>query len=105
MIHWELCKKLEYDHTNKEYMHKPLYILENDTNKIIWDFEVETARSYLVLINMREKNWPSVLFCYFGGSQSEIFLKWKDWQILRSCQRAERAVEHKGDGDLVKRLR
>ena len=23
LIHWELCKKLKFDHTNKWYMHNP----------------------------------------------------------------------------------
>ena len=31
VIHWEMCKKLKFDHTNKWYMHNPGSVLENDT--------------------------------------------------------------------------
>ena len=33
VIHWELCKKLKFDSTNKEYMHNPEFVLENETIK------------------------------------------------------------------------
>ena len=31
VIHWELCKKLKFDRTNKWYMQNPTSFLENDT--------------------------------------------------------------------------
>ena len=31
VIHWELCKKLKFHHTNKWYMNKPESVLENET--------------------------------------------------------------------------
>ena len=31
VIHWEMCKKFKFDHTNKWYMHNPAPVLENDT--------------------------------------------------------------------------
>ena len=31
VIHWEMCKKFEFDHTKKWYMHNPAPDLENDT--------------------------------------------------------------------------
>ena len=31
VIHWEMCKKFKFDHTNKWYMHNPASALENDT--------------------------------------------------------------------------
>ena len=34
-IHWELCKKLNFDHTTKVYTHKPESVLENVTHKIL----------------------------------------------------------------------
>ena len=42
VIHLELCKKFRFDHTNKWYMHNPAPVLENDTHKPQWDFEVLT---------------------------------------------------------------
>ena len=42
VIHWEMCKKLKFDHTNKRYMHNPVPILENATHKLPWDFNIQT---------------------------------------------------------------
>ena len=42
VIHWEMCKKFKFDHTNKWYMHNPASILENDTHKLLWDFDIHT---------------------------------------------------------------
>ena len=34
-IHWEMCKKFKFDHTNKWYMHKPAHVQKkNDTHKL-----------------------------------------------------------------------
>ena len=42
-INWELCKKLKFDHTTKWFMHKPESIQENETYKILWDFDIQTS--------------------------------------------------------------
>ena len=42
VIHWEMYKTLKFDHTNKWYMHNPEPVLENDTHKILWDFDMQT---------------------------------------------------------------
>ena len=47
VIHWELYKKFKFDHTNKWYMHNLESILENETHKLLWDFE--TLTDYLIL--------------------------------------------------------
>ena len=46
MTHWELCKKLKFDHSNEWYMHKLESILDNDTHKILWDWEIQ--RDHLI---------------------------------------------------------
>ena len=40
MILWEMCKKFKFDHTNKWYMLNPAPVLENDTHKLLWDFDM-----------------------------------------------------------------
>ena len=59
VIHWELCKKMKFDWTTKWYMHKQKFILENETYKILRDFEMQTdhlaRRPDLVMINKRRK--------------------------------------------------
>ena len=42
VIYGELCKKFKFDHMNKWYMHNPESVQKNETNKILWDFEIQT---------------------------------------------------------------
>ena len=42
VINWELCKKLLFNDTTKWYMHKPDSILENEMDKILGDFQIQT---------------------------------------------------------------
>ena len=41
-IHWKMRKKFKFDHANKWYMHNPAPVLENDTQKLLWDFDILT---------------------------------------------------------------
>ena len=60
MIHWKLCKKFKFDHTNKWYMYNPASVLENDTHKLLWDFDIQTdhltlaRRPDLIIINKKK---------------------------------------------------
>ena len=62
VIHWEMCKKCQFDHANKCYMHNPVPILENGTHKFLWDFNIQTdhlipaRRPDLIIINKRKEN-------------------------------------------------
>ena len=40
-IHREMCRKFQFDHTNKWYMHNPTAVLENETHKLLLDFSVK----------------------------------------------------------------
>ena len=61
VIHWEMCRKFKLDHTNKWYMHNPAPVLENDTHKLIWEFDVQTGhlisarKPDLIIINNKKK--------------------------------------------------
>ena len=33
--HWEMCRKFQFNHTNKWYMHNPAPVLENDSHKLL----------------------------------------------------------------------
>ena len=39
----EWCKRLKFHHTYKWYIHKPESARENETSKILWDFEIQTT--------------------------------------------------------------
>ena len=32
----------QFDHTHKWYMHNKASVLENDTHKLLWNFEIQT---------------------------------------------------------------
>ena len=42
VIHREMDKKFRFDHSNKWHMHNPAAVLENDTHKLLWDFDEQT---------------------------------------------------------------
>ena len=62
VIHWELWKKFEFDHTNKWYRHNPESILEDETHNLLWEFKIPTnhqisaRRSDLIIIKKKKKN-------------------------------------------------
>ena len=41
VIHMELCKKVKFNHSTKQFMHKPESVLKNETHKILWHFELK----------------------------------------------------------------
>ena len=63
-----VCKKFKFDHANKWYMHYPAPVLENDTHKLPWDFDIQTdhlisaRRPDLIIINKKKKTCKIVDF-------------------------------------------
>ena len=61
VIHCELCRKFRFDHTQKWCMHNPEFVLENETHKLLWNFEIQTSllisarRSDLVKVKEKKK--------------------------------------------------
>ena len=62
VIHWEICKKFKFDHTNKWYMHNEAPVLASDTHKLLWDFNIQmdhlilARRQDLIIINNKKEN-------------------------------------------------
>ena len=42
LTHCKLYKKLKLEYSNKSYIHNPESIQENETDKLHWDFEIQT---------------------------------------------------------------
>ena len=42
VIHKKMCRKFQFNHTNKWYMHNPAPVLENDSHELLWDFNIQT---------------------------------------------------------------
>ena len=68
VIHWELCKKLKFDHTNKLYMYNPESVLKNEMHKLLWDYDIQTDhlisawRTDLIIIDHKERTCRIVDF-------------------------------------------
>ena len=61
VIHWEMRKKFKFDNANKCYMHNRAAILENDTHKLLWAFDIHsdhlisTGIQEFIIINKKIK--------------------------------------------------
>ena len=73
VIHWEMCEKFKFDHTNKWYMHNPAPVLENDIHKLLWDFDIHTdhvisaRRPDLIIITKKKENMQNWRLCCLLG--------------------------------------
>ena len=62
VIPCEMCKKFKFDYANKWYMHNPAPVLENDTQRLLWDFDIQmdhlisARRPDVIIINKERKS-------------------------------------------------
>ena len=105
VIHWELCKKLKFDLSTKSYGHKPGFILEHETHKILKDFSIQidplvlARRPDLVII------YKNVKLSVKWTLPPQRIAEWKSKKALRetvtwtlpenkeSCERFGKGVE------------
>ena len=84
VINWEMCKKLKFDHMNKWYMHNPASVLENDTHKLLWDFDIQTdplisaRRLDFIIINKKKRELAKLWTLL---SQLTTELNWREAKI------------------------
>ena len=77
VINWELSKRLKIDHIGKLYIHKQEFIPENETHKIIWDFEIPNGtpspgpKTRPSINYQKEKSVQSCGFCCSCRLQSK----------------------------------
>ena len=56
VIHWEMCRKFKFHHTNKWYMRNPASVLENVTHKLIrTDHLISARRPDIIIINNKKR--------------------------------------------------
>ena len=78
VIHWEICKKFKFDHANKWYLHNPAPVRENDTHKLLWNFDIQTdhlilvRRPDLIIINKKKKNCKIVDFAVTADDRIKL---------------------------------
>ena len=88
VIHWETCKKFKFDHTNKWHMYNPAPVLENNTHKLRWDFDIHTdhlisAWRLDIIINKKKKkkrkeNLQNCWLCCPGWPLNKTERMWKE---------------------------
>ena len=83
VIHWEMCKKFKFDHTNKWYMYNPSPVLENYTHELLWDFDIYidhliSARRPDLIIIIKKENMQNCRFCCPGWLQNKSERMWKE---------------------------
>ena len=86
VIHWEMWNKFKFDHTNNWYMQKPASVLENETHKLLCDFNIQTdhllpaRRLDRIIINKKKKKSEF--------AKSSILLSPADHSInLKECEK------------------
>ena len=89
VIHWEMYRKFKFDRTNKQYMHNPEPVLENETHKFLWDFEIQTdilisaRRPDLIIINKKEKKNRTCRIVDFAVPADP-------WVKLKECEKKDK---------------
>ena len=84
VVHREMCRKFQFDHTNRWYVHNRAPVLENDSHKLLWDFNIQTdhlilsRRPDLIIINNKKENLQNCRLCCPGGPQNKSEEKWKE---------------------------
>ena len=80
IIHREMCKKFKFEHMNKWYTQNLTAVLENDTHKLLWDFDIQTdhqisaRRPDLIVINKEKRTCKIVDFAVPADHR----IKWKE---------------------------
>ena len=76
-------------HKPKWYMHKPESVLENETHKFLWDFEIHTDRRIsarpldLVIIDKKKRTWGIVDFAILAD----------DWVKLKEKEKRDKYLD------------
>ena len=93
-----MCKKFKFDHAKKWYMHNPAYVLENETHKLLWDFDMQTdhlilaIRPDLVIINKKRKLAKLWTLLKIKLNKCE-----KKDKYLNLASELKKGMEHEGD--------
>ena len=96
VILWELRKKFKFDRTNKWYMYNLASVLENVTNKLLWDFDIQTYHP-----NLDQMTRP-----YNNQQQKKITYRIVDFAVPTDQRVKLKEIEKKDKYlDLVRKLK
>ena len=106
VIRWEMCKKLKFDHTNKWYMHNPSVVLENDTHKRLWDFDIQTdhqisTRRPDFIIKKKKQNRERICkivdFTVPADHRIKLKEREKKYKYFDLARELKKTIENEGD--------
>ena len=103
VIHWEMYKKLKFDHTNKWYIHNPIPVLENNTHKLLWDFDIHTDHIISpripdqIIINKKKRTCKIVDFAVLVDHRIKLKECEKNDKYLDLAMELKKTMEHEGD--------
>ena len=101
----KLGNKLNFEHTNKWYVHNPGCVHVNEMQKHLWDFEMKAdhvisgIRPELVIFNNKKRCYQIVDFVISAEHGVKVKRKGKERQLLIFCQWVEKTREHESEGD------
>ena len=122
VVHWELCKKFPFVDTNKWYMYNIESVLENETHRLLWDFEIQMIvlliswllfyiyvyvyihsyiyrRADIVIVNKKKRTSRIVHFAVPDNSRVKLKESKKKDKYLDLARKPKKNTEHEGDGD------
>ena len=99
----KIRQEIRFGYTNKRYKHNSESVLENDIQKLLWDFEIQTdhlvsaRRPDLVIIN-KTITYQIVDFNIPADHRVKLKSEKKD-KYLNLAREQKETIEHKGNGD------
>ena len=98
-----MCKKFKFDHTNKWYLYNPAPVQENDTHKLLWDFDgqtdhvISTRTPNLRIINKKKRTCKIVDFAVPADPRKILKESENKDKYLDLARKLKKVVEHEGD--------
>ena len=86
-------------------MHNPAPVLENDTHKLLWDFNIQTdhlisaRRPDLIIINKKKKICKIVDFAVAADHRIKLNEYEKRDMYVDLARELKKTVEHEGDNN------
>ena len=96
MIHWELCKKFQFDHTNKWYMHNLTSALKND----IQTYHLISSRQpdiIIIIISKKKGTCKIVDFAIPADHWVNLKESEKKEKYVNFAWRIVETIEHESD--------
>ena len=94
IVHWEICKKYDLPRAEQWYNHKPEGVTENESIKVLWDFnintdyEIEHRRPDIVVVLKPEKECLIIDIAVPGDTR----IKQKEQEKIEKYQDLKREI-------------